>query len=89
MRAPTRNPWLAWHWIPGRARDDSYRVRDDSYRVRDDSYRVRDDNYRARDDNFRLKVRVRYRAGYGRLAMDTSAQAVFIASIIRQFNPHS
>ena len=82
MRAPTRNPWLAWHWIPGRARDDSYRVRDDSYRVRDD-------NYRARDDNFRLKVRVRYRAGYGRLAMDTSAQAVFIASIIRQFNPHS
>ena len=31
LRAPTRNPWLAWHWIPGRARDDSYRVRDDNF----------------------------------------------------------
>ena len=41
LRAPTRNPWLAWHWIPDQ----------------------------VRDDNFRFRVRVRYRAGYGRLAM--------------------
>ena len=55
LRAPTRNPWLAWHWIPGRARDDSYRARDDSYRARDDSYRARDDNYRVRDDSCRIR----------------------------------
>ena len=27
MRAPTRNPWLAWHWIPDQVRDDNFRFK--------------------------------------------------------------
>ncbi|MEI6601160.1 MAG: hypothetical protein WCN21_11830, partial [Comamonadaceae bacterium] len=28
----TRNPVVAWHWIPDQVRDDGYRVRDDKSR---------------------------------------------------------
>jgi hypothetical protein len=53
LRAPTRNPWLAWHWIPDVETPDLIRGRDDSYRAK---------------DNFRFKARVRNLAGFGRLA---------------------
>jgi hypothetical protein len=44
LRATTRNPVVAWHWIPDRAcpglrsgvRDDKLDVRDDKLDVRDD-----------------------------------------------------
>ena len=36
LRAPTRNPWLAWHWIPDVETPDLIRGRDDNLGVRDD-----------------------------------------------------
>ena len=58
----TRNPVVAWHWIPDRVRDDKWLARDDIviagltrnpvvawHWIPD---RVRDDNFLARDDNF-------------------------------------
>ena len=32
----TRNPVVAWHWIPDQVRDDNLGVRDDNLGVRDD-----------------------------------------------------
>ena len=37
LRATTRNPVLAYHWIPDQVRDDKLRVLDDKLRVLDDS----------------------------------------------------
>ncbi len=38
LRAPTRNPEQAYHWIPDQVRDDRSRVRDGSCRVGHDRY---------------------------------------------------
>ncbi len=46
----TRNPVVAWHWIPDRVRDDKLGVRDDKLGVRDDKLDVRDDKLGVRDD---------------------------------------
>ena len=40
----TRNPVVAWHWIPDRVRDDNFAVRDDNFAVRDDNFAVGDDS---------------------------------------------
>ena len=50
LRATTRNPVLAYHWIPDRVRDDSHRVRDDNLLTRDDNLLTRDDKLLTRDD---------------------------------------
>ena len=75
LRATTRNPVTAWHWIPDQVRDDKLRVRDDKLRVRDDKLRVRDDKLRVRDDNFGLKVRARNLARFGVLSMNSPIPA--------------
>ena len=61
LRATTRNPVTAWHWIPDQVRDDKLRVRDDKLRVR--------------DDNFGLKVRARNLARFGVLSMNSPIPA--------------
>ena len=50
IAGPTRNPCFAWHWIPGRARDDKLLARDDKLLARDDKLLARDDKLLARDD---------------------------------------
>jgi hypothetical protein len=39
----TRNPVVAWHWIPDRVRDDNFAVRDDNFAVRNESDGLRRD----------------------------------------------
>ena len=61
LRATTRNPVTAWHWIPDQVRDDKLRVRDDKLQVR--------------DDKFGLKVRARNLARFGVLSMNSPIPA--------------
>jgi hypothetical protein len=51
----TRNPWLAWHWIPDRVRDDKLLASDDKLLASDDKLDVWDDKLDVRDD--KLDVR--------------------------------
>jgi hypothetical protein len=51
----TRNPVVAWHWIPDRVRDDNFAVRDDNFAVRDDNFAVRDDNFAVRNESDGLR----------------------------------
>ena len=46
----TRNPVVAWHWIPDRVRDDNFAVRDDNFAVRDDNFAVRNESDGLRRD---------------------------------------
>ena len=43
----TRNPVVAWHWIPDRVRDDNFLARDDNFMTRDDNFLVRVTNAMA------------------------------------------
>jgi hypothetical protein len=53
LRAPTRNPWLAWHWIP------DVETPDPGSSPGQALIRGRDDPLPVRDDNFGFKARLR------------------------------
>ena len=53
LRATTRNPVLAYHWIPDQVRDDKWLARDDKWLARDDKWLIRDDKWLGLDDKWR------------------------------------
>ena len=74
MRAPTRNPWLAWHWIPDVETPDLIRGRDDKLDGWDDKWQVRDDKPDDSDD--RLDDRDDKTEGRGTFAEPSTAASL-------------
>ena len=50
MRATTRNPVDAWHWIPDQVRDDKWLALDDKWLALDDKWLALDNKWLGRDD---------------------------------------